>query len=91
MHVLATDIWTSPWFIISALLVFFGLIVLIVILAKRATNKNKTMPKIDEEDARKEQLNRVLEPITDEETLKQMEKYEQEAKQSAENKQDKNK
>lgn len=91
MHVLATDIWTSPWFIISALLVFFGLIVLIVILAKRATNKNKVMPKIDEEDARKEQLNRVLEPITDEETLKQMEKYEQEAKKSTENKQDKNK
>lgn len=91
MNILATDIWTSPWFIILALLVFFGLIVLIVILAKRATNKHKTMPKIDEEEARKEQLNRVLEPITDKETLKQMEKYDQEAKKSVESNHDKNK
>ncbi len=87
MHILANnEIWSQPWFIIVALLLFFGSIVLVVILVKRAINKNKPKPKIDEEEVRNEQLNRVLEPITDEETIKQMQQFDEASKKKDESK-----
>ena len=71
MKVLATDL---PAFLIVIILVaFFGLIVLGVILVKRFVKPLQIdKPEIKEEDAIKEELDRVLVPIEDEEIQKQM-------------------
>ena len=71
MRVLATDL---PAFLIVIILVaFFGLIVLGVILVKRFVKPLQIdKPEIKEEDAIKEELDRVLVPIEDEEIQKQM-------------------
>ena len=62
-----------PLWIILGLLGFFGLIVLGVILVKRHfTSLQIKKDDIPEEQAIQEELDRVLVPIEDEETLKQM-------------------
>lgn len=62
-----------PLWIILGLLGFFGLIVLIVILVKRYFKPLQIKKDdIPEEEAIKQELDRVLVPIEDEETLKQM-------------------
>lgn len=63
-----------PLWIILGLVGFFGLIVLIVILAKKKfTTLQIKKPEIDEKEAAQQELDRILVPIDDEETLKQME------------------
>ena len=71
MKILATDF--PPFLIVIILFAFFGLIVLGVILVKRFVKPLQIdKPEIKEEDAIKEELDRVLVPIEDEEIQKQM-------------------
>ena len=74
MLMLADNVLNQPWMILLLIIVFFGLIVLAIILVKRfVINKNKKVEPRPEEEVREEELNRILEPITDEESLKAME------------------
>lgn len=62
-----------PLWIILGLLGFFGLIVLIVILVKKYVKPLQIKKDdIPEEEAIKQELDRILVPIDDEDTLKQM-------------------
>ncbi len=62
-----------PLWIILGLLGFFGFLVLVIILVKRKfTSLQIKKDDIPEEQAIQEELDRVLVPIDDEETLKQM-------------------
>ena len=62
-----------PLWIILGLLGFFGLMVLVIILVKRKfTSLQIKKDDIPEEQAIQEELDRVLVPIEDEETLRQM-------------------
>ena len=63
----------SPLFITIALVVFFGIIVLGVILVKKYVKpfQNQEKPKSDKEIA-EEEVNRLVTDITDEATLEQM-------------------
>jgi len=67
------------WLIPVILLLFFGAIVLIVILVKKYAKPFKTeeKPKTEKEIAA-EELDRVLQPIEDEEAKAEMEKFNQE-------------
>lgn len=71
--ILASGAWEAP-VILFSLLAFFGLIVVAVILAKKHIKglQNKDDQPIDEEKAIEEELNRILEPIEDEEIKTQM-------------------
>lgn len=63
-----------PFLIVIILVAFFGIIVLGVIVVKmfvKPLQINK--PEIKEEDAIKEELDRILVPVEDEEIKKQME------------------
>ena len=71
MYILASDL--LPLWVLLGLLGFFGLIVLGVMLAKNKINFLKIKkPEIDEKQAAKEELDRILVPIEDEEIQKQM-------------------
>lgn len=62
-----------PLWVILGLLGFFGFLVLVIILVKRHfTSLQIKKDDIPEEQAIQEELDRVLVPIEDEETLKQM-------------------
>ena len=62
-----------PLWIILGLLGFFGFLVLVIIFIKRKfTSLQIKKVDIPEEQAIQEELDRVLVPIEDEETLKQM-------------------
>lgn len=64
-----------PLFIILGLLGFFGLIVLIIILVKKYVKPLQIKKDdIPEEEAIKQELDRILVPIEDEDTLKEMDK-----------------
>lgn len=64
-----------PLFIILGLLGFFGLIVLIIILVKKYIKPLQIKKDdIPEEEAIKQELDRILVPIEDEDTLKEMDK-----------------
>lgn len=67
------------WLIPLILLLFFGAIVLIVILVKKYAKpfKNDEKPKSEKEIAA-EELDRVLQPIEDEKTKAEMDKFNQE-------------
>ena len=75
MRIYATieDFFQSPLFITLALVIFFGIIVLAVILVKKYVKpfQNTEKPKSDKEIA-EEEVNRLVTDITDEETLQQM-------------------
>ena len=63
----------KPWLIILILLAFFGLIVLAVILVKRKVKPLQIKKdEMTEEEAAREELDRILVPV-DDETQKQME------------------
>jgi flagellar biosynthesis/type III secretory pathway M-ring protein FliF/YscJ len=72
--------WESNlgWLIPVILVVFFGLIVLAVILIRKYAKpfKSEDKPKSQEEIAQ-EELDRVLQPVDDEEAAKQMENFDQ--------------
>ena len=67
------DFFQSPLFITLALVIFFGVIVLAVILVKKYVKpfQNTEKPKSDKEIA-EEEVNRLVTDITDEQTLQQM-------------------
>lgn len=72
MYIFASDL--LPLWVLLGLLGFFGLIVLGVMVAKNKINFLKIKkPEIDEKQAAKEELDRILVPIEDEEIQKQME------------------
>lgn len=63
----------QPWLVIVILVAFFGLIVLTVIIIKSKIKPLQIKkPEISEEEAVKEELDRILVPV-DDETQKQME------------------
>lgn len=71
MHIYASDL--LPLWVLLGLLAFFGLIVVGVMFAKNKINFLKIKkPEIDEKEAAKEELDRILVPIDDEEIQKQM-------------------
>lgn len=67
-----------PWLIPVILLAFFGAIVLAVIMVKRHTNlfKDNEKPKSEAEVA-EEELNRVLQPVEDEQVAESMKQFDQ--------------
>ena len=67
------EFFQSPLFITLALVIFFGIIVLAVILVKKYVKpfQNTEKPKCDKEIA-EEEVNRLVTDITDEKTLQQM-------------------
>ena len=71
---LASNIFEQPWMILILLVLFFGIIVLGIILIKKfVINKNEKKPELDKDKIREDELKRILEPITDEDSLKAME------------------
>lgn len=74
---LANTFFDSSIFIIIALLLFFGAIVLGIVFFKRYQSKknHEEKPKIDEKQAAKEELDRILEPINDQELEDQVANY----------------
>jgi len=69
-----SDVDFSPLLIILILVAFFGLIVLGVILVKKFVKPLQIeKPDMKEEDAIKEELDRILVPVEDEDIKKQME------------------
>jgi len=71
MFIFASDL--LPLWVLLGLLGFFGLIVLGVMFARNKINFLKIKkPEIDEKQAAKEELDRILVPIEDEEIQKQM-------------------
>ncbi|OPZ32123.1 MAG: hypothetical protein BWY98_01366 [Tenericutes bacterium ADurb.BinA155] len=81
MNIIYADFWEKNigWLIPLILVAFFGVIVLIVIMIRKYAKpfKNEEKPKSQEEIAQ-EELNRVLEPVQDEKTAEQMQKFDQE-------------
>lgn len=64
-----------PLIIIGGLLAFFGLIVLIIIIVKRHVSALQIKKEdIPEEEAIEQELDRILVPVEDEETIKEMAK-----------------
>jgi hypothetical protein len=75
MMLTLTEIWEMPWFYVVVLVVFFGLIVLGVMMAKKYLKPFQTdeKPKSDKEIS-EEEVSRLVRPIEDEAFIKQMEK-----------------
>lgn len=75
------NLQNQTWFILLMIIAIFGLIVLGVILFKKfVLNKRndlikKEEVKIDEKKAVEEELNRILEPVEDDEIKEQMENF----------------
>lgn len=67
------EFFKSPLFTVLAIVIFFGLIVIGVILVKKYVKpfQNTEKPKSDKEIA-EEEVNRLVTDITDEETIQQM-------------------
>ncbi len=73
MKTFGNSIIDNPGIIIAILVVFFGLILLGVILVKKYVKPLQIKkPDLDEKEAAKEELDRILVPIEDEELQKQM-------------------
>ena len=71
---LASNVFEQPWMILILLVVFFGIIVLGIILVKKfVINKNEKKEVLDQDKIREDELKRILEPITDENAIKAME------------------
>lgn len=70
----STSIFNQPWFYVLMLLVIFGAIVILVILAKKYFKpfQNDEKPKSEKEIA-EEEVSRMVRPVEDEETARQME------------------
>ncbi len=76
---LLLDQIATTFLILGGVILFFGIIILVIILVKRHVPMFQTKKdEIDEEQALKEEMNRVLVPIDDEETIEEIEKIEKE-------------
>ena len=74
MNLFGNFIEEHPFIIVFILVAFFGLIVGAVILVKKFVKPLQIdKPEMKEEDAVQEELDRILVPVEDEETKKQME------------------
>lgn len=74
---LASNVFEQPWMILILLVLFFGIIVLGIILIKKfVINKNEKKVELDKDKIREDELKRILEPITDEDALQAMEDVE---------------
>ena len=72
------NIWEQPWFIILMVLAFFGLLILLIIIVKRHVKPLQIKKDdIDEETAIKQELDRILVPIDDEELVEKVDKGEE--------------
>ncbi len=72
------NIWEQPWFIILMVLAFFGLLILVIIIVKRHVKPLQIKKDdIDEETAIKQELDRILVPIDDEELVEKVDKGEE--------------
>ena len=72
------NIWEQPWFIILMVLAFFGLLILVIIIVKRHVKPLQIKKDdIDEETAIKQELDRILVPIDDEELVEKDDKGEE--------------
>ena len=64
-----------PLIILGGLLTFFGIIVLVIILVKRKVSALQIKKEdLTEEEAIEQELDRILVPVEDEETIKEMAK-----------------
>lgn len=73
MMTFGKNILDNPGIVIAILVVFFGLIVIGVILVKKYVKPLQIdKPDIKEEDAIQEELDRILVPVEDEDIQKQM-------------------
>ena len=72
------NIWEQPWFIILMVLAFFGLLILVIIIVKRHVKPLQIKKDdIDEETAIKQELDRILVPIDDEELVEKVDNGEE--------------
>jgi hypothetical protein len=80
----STSIFNQPWFYVLMLLVIFGAIVILVILAKKYLKpfQSDDKPKSEKEIA-EEEVNRLVRPVEDEETARQMEAASKEIEQNS--------
>lgn len=76
MNILANSVWNNPAMILLLIVICFGAIAGLVFLIRKVMFKNKQEEKPNEEDVVKENLDRFLEPVEDEYTKKEFEKYE---------------
>ena len=71
----------TTFLILGGVILFFGIIVLVIILVKRHVPMLQTKKEeIDEDVALQEEMDRVLVPIDDKETIEEIEKLEKEEK-----------
>lgn len=72
MKILAS-VFEQPWFIILMVLAFFGLLILIIIVVKRHVKPLQIKKDdIDEEEAIKQELDRILVPIDDDKLVEKV-------------------
>jgi len=81
MVTLANEWLKNPVVILVGLVIIFGIIVLAILLVKKFLFKEEK-PEMDEKQIAKENVERYLEDVEDEETKKQFEQYENEQKEN---------
>ena len=78
--ILSGTIWEQPAMILLLLIISFGVIALIVFIIRKFLNKNKVDEKPTESEVVKEDLDRYLETVDDEQTQKAFDEYEESSK-----------
>lgn len=78
MNLLDNNLWNNPGIILILIIVAFAIIALLVFFIRKLMFKNKKEDKPDEDTIVKEDLNRYLVDVDDEETKKEFEKFEKE-------------
>lgn len=78
MNLLDNNLWNNPGIILILIIVVFAIIALLVFFIRKLIFKNTKEDKPDEDTIVKEDLNRYLVDVDDEETKKEFEKFEKE-------------
>lgn len=78
MNLLDNNLWNNPGIILILIIAVFAIIALLVFFIRKLIFKNKKEDKPDEDTIVKEDLNRYLVDVDDEETKKEFEKFEKE-------------
>ena len=86
MNLLDNNLWNNPGIILVLIIVVFAIIALLVFFIRKLIFKNKKEDKPDEDTIVKEDLNRYLVDVDDEETKKEFEKFEKENENEAKDK-----